>query len=420
MEYLPSTEIHLNPLLQTNHFKQFSFIIINFVRKMKQFLLSILFVGGFMSLNAQTSNFYTIQLGSFDPSVKQADFEAIRSYTYIYKRDGLVFAGAFDSQQAAEPFLAKIKAKGFDYAFIAARPFNTAKSVYVIQISTKSAGEPLDWQNYLRAGTLYTMPINGLVRIAHGAYADKNDTNLKLKEIVALGFTDAFIKSVKDIQLNPISEFDTGDKSVLTQTKDVAVVNTKGTVNGLSSYGYTPAASSKRLSVIKLQDALKKLGLYGGVSDGIMGNQTQTLYDRALVLNRRLATYEVLAQKYNGFNGWEDGRLLCTIARQLSVKDNSRAIVADLFNNLPQEMLSSSEAAAALNWHNNLFKQLELWSAHGQYNDQVYSAFKAAYYHTLVHLEDEFAAKNIRGDAGTALSVSVIKILIGEDLDGFN
>ena len=420
MECLPSAEIHLNPLIQTNHIKQFSFIVINFVRIMKQFLLSILFIGGFMSLNAQTANFFTIQLGSFDPSVKQADFEAIRSYTYIYKRDGIVFAGAFDSQQAAEPFLAKIKAKGFDYAFIAARPLNTAKSVYVIQISTRSAGEPLDWQNYSRVGTLYTMPVNGLVRIAHGAYADKNDANLKLKDIVALGFTDAFIKTIKDIQLNPITEFDTGDKSVLTTKTDLAVVNTKGDGGGLTSYGYTPAASSKRLSVIKLQDALKDLGLYSGVSDGIMGNQTQTYYDRALVLNKRLAAYEELAQKYNGFNGWEDGRLLCTITRQLSVKDNSRAIVPDLFYNLPQEILSSSEGAAAINWHNNLFKKLELWSAQGQYNNQVYAAFKTAYYRTLVHLEDEFAAKGIRGDAGTAQSVSVIKILIGEDLDGFN
>ena len=387
---------------------------------MKQFLLSILFVGSFMSLNAQTANFYTIQLGSFDPSVKQADFEAIRSYTYIYNRDGIVFAGAFDSQQAAEPFLAKIKAKGFDYAFIAARPLNTAKSVYVIQISTRSAGEPLDWQNYAKAGTLYTMPTNGLVRIAHGAYADKNDANVKLKEIVALGFTDAFIKSVKDVQLNPITEFDTGDKNVLTQTTDVAAVNTKSGGAKLKSYSYTPPALSKRLSVIKLQDALKELGLYSGVSDGIMGNQTQTFYDRALVLNRRLATYEELAQKYNGFNSWEDGRLLCTMARQLNVKDNSKAIVPDLFYNLPQEILSSSEGAAAINWHNNLFKKLELWSAKGQYNNQVYTAFKAAYYRTLIHLEDEFTAKGIGGDAGTALSVSVIKILIGEDLDGFN
>ena len=88
--------------------------------------------------------------------------------------------------------------------------------------------------------------------------------------------------------------------------------------------------------------------------------------------------------------------------------------------NLPQEMLSSKDAATVLSWHTNLFKNLESWSKQGQYNDQVYTAFKAVYYRTLAHLEDELATKGIKGDAATALSVSVIKILIGEDLDGFN
>jgi hypothetical protein len=395
---------------------------------MKQFFFSILFLSGFMSLKAQEpSSLYTIQLGVFESTVKQADFEAIRSYAYIYKRDGVVFAGAFSSAETAEPFLAKIKAKGFNNAFVAARPLKAGKLVYVIQIATLTAGEPINWHNYLRAGTIYTMPNNGQVRLVHGAYADKNDAHVKLKELVALGFTDAFVKGVKDLQLNPISEFDTSDKSILPQNTEGAIasantnalVNSKGSTGGLSNYGYAPS-SSKRLSVVKLQDALKELGLYEGVSDGILGNQTKTLYDRAVVLNRRLATYEELAQKYNGFEGWEDGRLLCTMARQLSVKDNSKAIVSDLFYNLPQEMLSTKDAAAALSWHNNLFRKLELWSKQGQYNDQVYTAFKAVYYRTLAHLEDELAARGIKDEAGTALSVSVIKILIGEDLDGFN
>ena len=198
---------------------------------MKQFLFSILFVGGIICLNAQqskeSSTLYTIQLGAFDPSVKQADFEAIRSYTYIYKRDGLVFAGAFASAQAAEPFLEKIKAKGFDYAFIAARPLTVGKNVFVIQIATVTAGEPINWQKHLQTGTLYTMPNNAQVRIVHGAYADKNDASVKLKEIVAMGYTDAFVKSVKDVQLNPLTDFDTGDKTLVAQQTDMAAVNTK-------------------------------------------------------------------------------------------------------------------------------------------------------------------------------------------------
>ena len=361
---------------------------------------------------------YTIQLGTFDAKVRQADFEAIRSYAYVYKRDGLVFAGTFGTEEAAEPVLTKIKAKGFDDAFVASRSLKTGKLVYVIQIATKNAGEPISWKNYARVGDLFTMPNGAQVRIVHGAYEDKNDANVRLKEIVAMGFSDAFVKGVKDLQLNPITEFDTGDKSLLT-TNDVAEVSRpKGGVPG--SYGNTPTNSAKRKSVLKLQDGLKDLGLYGGVADGIFGKQTQTLYERALKLNRRLSTFNELAQKHDGFDGWADGRLLLTMSRELSVKENSKAIVADLFNNLPDEALTAKEAAAALNWHTGLFKKLEVWSTTGQYNDQVYTAFKVAYYRTLIHLEDYYASKGVTGEAGTALAASVLKTLIAEDFEGFN
>ena len=59
----------------------------------------------------QPTTIYTVQLGTFDPSVKQADFEAIRAYAYVYQRDGVVFAGSFADETAAEPVLEKIKAK---------------------------------------------------------------------------------------------------------------------------------------------------------------------------------------------------------------------------------------------------------------------------------------------------------------------
>lgn len=390
---------------------------------MKRILLSVLALGCFMMANAQplskskeTASFFTIQLGTYEESVKQADFEAIRSYAYIYKRDGLVFAGTFGSEEAAEPILAKIKAKGFDDAFVASRSLKTGKLVYVVQIATKNAGEPISWKNYARVGDLFTMPNGAQVRIVHGAYEDKNDANVRLKEIVAMGFDDAFVKGVKDLQLNPITEFDTGDKSLLT-TNAIAEVNAKGI---LDNYNNVPTKSIKRKSVVKLQDALKELGLYGGVADGLYGKQTQLLYERSLKLNRRLSTYNELAQKHDGFDGWEDGRLLLTLSRELSIKDNSKAIVADLFNNLPDEKLTEKEAATALAWHTALFKKLEVWSTTGQYNDQVYTAFKVAYYRTLVHLEDYYASKGISGEAGTAASVSVLKTLIAQDFDGFN
>ncbi|MBL7813963.1 MAG: SPOR domain-containing protein [Saprospiraceae bacterium] len=391
---------------------------------MKRILLSVLALVGFTMAQAQmlsqpkdNNNIYTIQLGAFEANVKQADFEAIRSYAYVYKRDGQVFVGGFSSEEAAEPILAKIKTKGFDDAFVAARSLKAGKLVYVIQIATKNAGEPIDWKNYSRVGTLYTMPNGGQVRFVHGAYEDKNDANVKLKDIVALGFTDAFVKGVKDVQLNPITDFETGDKTLL-PNKDITEVSPRVVPPSYSNV--SPKSVNKRKSVIKLQEALKELGLNDVVSDGLYGKQTQLFYDKAVKNNRRLATYSELAQKNTGFEGWEDGRLLLTIAHELSIKDGDKAIVADLFNNLPTEKLSEKETNTALNWHSSLWKKLEAWSTTGQYNDQVYTALKVAYYRTLVHLEDYYASNGIAGEAGTALAVSVIKTLIADDFEGFN
>ena len=92
----------------------------------------------------------------------------------------------------------------------------------------------------------------------------------------------------------------------------------------------------------------------------------------------------------------------------------------DLLGNLPDEVLSAKATKTALDWHVNLWKGLEKWSANSQYNDQVYTAMKIAYYRSLVHLEDYYSSKGIKGENGTALAASVLKTLIAEDLDGFN
>ena len=358
---------------------------------------------------------FTIQLGTFDPAVKQADFEAIRSYAYVYKRDGIVFAGGFADETSAEPILAKIKARGFSDAFVAARSLKKSKTVYVIQIATKNASEPINWATYARVGDLYSMPNGGQVRLVHGFYADKNDANIKLKEIISWGFADAFVKGVKDVQLNSVSDFDTGDKRLVVKSVNVTPKSVP------QSYSYTPTtASLKRKSVLKLQEALKEVGTFGNLADGIFGHGTQTSFDRALSYNKRLAVYNDRAQQHEGFGTWTSVRLLLTMTRDLNLKNDPPAIVPDLLNNLPNETLSSADATAALNWHAITWKKLEAWSTKSEYCDQVYTALKVAYYHSLVSLENYYSAKGLRGDAGTALSVSVLRTLIDGDLDGFN
>jgi hypothetical protein len=391
---------------------------------MKQtLLLAILFNSLFTVATAQLtaakeqpSNIYTIQLGTFDPSVKQADFEAIRAYAYVHQREGVVFAGSFADEATAEPVLEKIKAKGFTDAFIATRSLKKAKTVYVIQIATKNSGEPMNWKAYAAVGNLFTIPNLAQVRIVHGFYEDKNDANLKLKEIQEMGFADAFVKGVKDVQINPLSIFDTGDKKLVIMTAATTAPIEANPKNPLIDYNI---AKIKRKSVIKLQEALTEVGASTTPVDGMFGKGTQTSFERAIQSNRRLQTFNELSQKHEGFEGWADARLLMTIARELSVKDNASAIVPDLLNNLPDAPLSAANGNAALNWHVAHWKRMDQWSAMAQYNDQIAAAYKIAYYRTIVHLEDYFAAKGIRGEGGTALAVSVVKTLIGQDFDGF-
>jgi hypothetical protein len=387
---------------------------------------TLLFVGLFSSFlttttaqltatKEQPTNLYTVQLGTFDPSVKQADFEAIRAYAYVYQRDGVVFAGSFSDEAAAELILEKIKAKGFTDAFIASRSLKKAKTVYVIQIATKNAGEPMNWKAYASVGDLFTIPNLAQVRIVHGFYEEKSAANVKLKEIQDLGFADAFVKGVKDVQINPLSIFDTGDKKLVTKAAPAAVVEA-GSKSPLSDYSITKL---KRKSVIKLQEALTEVGASTSPADGIFGKSTQLAFERAIQTNRRLQTFNELSQKHEGFDGWADARLMMTISRELSVKDNTSAIVADLLNNLPDAALNTTDANSALNWHVAHWKRMDTWSAMAQYNDQVATAYKIAYYRTVAHLEDYFGAKGIRGEAGTALAVSVVKTLVGQDFDGF-
>ena len=391
---------------------------------MKRILLFALTFGSFLhtttaqltAVKEQPTNVYTVQLGTFDPSVKQADFEAIRAYAYVYQRDGVVFAGSFGDETAAEPVLEKIKAKGFTDAFIASRSLKKAKTVYVIQIATRNAGEPMNWKAYAPVGDLYTIPNLAQVRIVHGFYDEKGDANVKLKEIQEMGYADAFVKAVKDVTLNPLSVFDTGDKRLVIKAPTAAEVGAK---NPLKDYNERAVMPTKRKSVIKLQEALNEGGVPTSSIDGLFGKTTQLAFEKAIQTNRRLATFNELSQKHEGFEGWADARLLMTISRELSVKDNASAIVPDLLNNLPDEALAAAESTGALNWHVAHWKKLDAWSATSQYNDQIATAYKITYYRTLVHLEDYFAAKGLRGEAGTALAVSVLKTLVGKDFEGF-
>ena len=365
------------------------------------------------SVKAQQDNFYTIQLGTFDPSVKQSDFEAVRSYAYIYRRNNVVFAGGFNSAEDAQGVLQQIKAKGYDDAFITKRPLSAEKSYYVIQLATKNAGEPIEWKKYASAGDLFSFPNNSQVRILHGVYEDKNDARVKMNELIAKGFTDAFLKTIKLPQISTVTSFESED--LTTPVRPVKVESkavTKMPIPGSYSVQVT-----KRKTVAKLQEALHKEGTFTGEADGKLGKMTETAYNEALIQNRKLKLLNEAAKKYNGFGDWEDLRLLLMIARDMNPKSEVAEISSDVLINLPSDALSAIQTEKMLNWHITEWKKLEAWAVKSKLDEQYYNALKIVYYHSLSHLEDFYMKSGLKQEAATALAVSVVKSMIGRDID---
>lgn len=382
-----------------------------------KYLITSLFLMTFgYFTQAQTSNlvdnFYTIQLGTFDPTVKQADFEAIRSYAYIYRRNNTVFAGGFNTPEDAQPILQQLKAKGYDDAFITKRPLSNEKSYYVIQLATKNAGEPIEWKKYAVAGDLFSYPNNSQVRILHGVYEDKNDARVKLNELIGKGFSDAFVKTIKLPQISTVTLFDTGGEQAQATIAAVPTADVKSkSVPGSYSLQIT-----KRKSVVKLQEALHKIGVYSGEADGKLGKVTESAYKLALEQNRKLKALNEVSQKYTGFGEWDDIRLLLTLTRDMNPQTEVPEISSDVLVNLPSEVLTADETAKMLNWHVAAWKKLETWAVKSSTHVQYYNALQVVYYRTLTHLEDYYMKNGLKQIPATALSVSVLKTLIGQDI----
>jgi len=365
--------------------------------------------------------FYTIQLGAFD-NPRQSDFEAIRSYAYVYERSGIMFMGGFNTSEAAEAVLEKVKAKGYHDAFIVERKLAESKKAYVVQLATHAAGEPIEWETYSKAGDLWVMPFDKQVRIVQGVYADINDARVKANTLKTQGFPNAFVKTVREITINAVSDFDMSKGTV-------AIVTPKGPKQATEVHLVRPIANQfstvtthpavKRKAGMQLQTALKEIGMYAGAVDGKVGKGTEEAYAKALRTNRRLKRYQAEAAKIPGFDGWEDARLLQTIARDMNTKDETHEISADLMNNLPESPLVAADAKTVTEWNTTMLKGLDAWSAKSQYNDQIASAFKVAYFKAQIKFADYYIGKGMTEDQANGLSYLIIKTLLADDLEGY-
>ncbi|WP_020571161.1 peptidoglycan-binding protein [Neolewinella persica] len=288
---------------------------------------------------------YTIKVGTFR-DVKADDFTALKAQGFIYGISGAdnttdVYVGHFSDQVKAMTTARTMAANGFRNAQAFVLSSATGQSVTVIQIALYSGTRPIDWATLERAGQLYVETVDGTTKVLTGIYPDARTAANFLPAIRALGYTDAFVRSINNVRLVPITTFETGIKKPLiplslqtAKNTEVplspspnpvsagsggAAPSTQGTLpsapttynpplssnspqpynppvtaapnTGAASFSLPAGANApnlpaidgkiKRLSSADLQRVLKEKGYYSGEVDGYYGPGTAAAYQAA-------------------------------------------------------------------------------------------------------------------------------------------
>jgi hypothetical protein len=378
----------------------------------KSFLFILLAWCSSFAVFGQNNTLYTVQVGTF-LDARLSDFEAIRPYGYVYA-DALggnqyeVFVGKYDDQAAANTVLGQIKSKGYRNAFLQQRLLNQNQTVTVIQLATKSAKKPIDWETYLKAGKIYAILNGDQLKVVTGIYNSVDEAKKVLGNFRSQ-YKGAFVKNVNTAYLHEVTPFETGVKEELiplalnqpnTNTKDASPsnYNTKSdrtTAKGVpdsydisyklptdynTSINNSDArvlakrsatnlpdirAKIKRTSVLELQKVLKAEKTYSSSLDGYYGSGTKGAYDKAVSSNREFQKYAVLAEYLD---------------------PSGTGVPADkvqqAINNLPfevdaQNYLQSMDVPAA--WAYRAYLSFTNYGPSGQVNDLMNSAIRGAY-----------------------------------------
>jgi hypothetical protein len=384
--------------------------------------------------SAEPTLLYTIQLGAFE-DVRQADFEHIRSYSYVYENENTVFIGGFSTPEAAAEVLAKVQNKGYTDAFVTERDLNAAPEHYIVQLITQTAGEPIEWKKLEPLGTLYAWACdNGQVRIVVGLFDDVNDARVLATKVQTKGFKGAFVRKISGNALNPVTAFDKEPAKSLElaaadkkhQTKGVVMPKTvsKNVAKAVVKVAprevpasYAEDKSGRTKTVLELQQVLKNMGTFNGLMHGVSNDTLEKAYAEALTRHRRLKKYNEVAQLIVGFDGWESARLLLCITRDLNVNAEVPEISPDLLRNLPEKLLT--EPKNLTDWVEHVHKKMATFAKLSKRNEQVADAFKTSFFKTQVQLENHYKTKGFKTMDAYHFALSVLKTLTEADLDDF-
>ncbi|MEL6273745.1 MAG: peptidoglycan-binding domain-containing protein [Bacteroidota bacterium] len=285
-----------------------------------------------------------------------------------------------------------------------------------------------------------------------------------LPAIRELGYKDAFIKSVNNARLVPITSFETGIKKPLIPItlgneppvapapspspgpqvvtyggSPTPAVNQQPTPVGYGNANPTPAVSPsvlpnirgrfKRTSAQKLQVVLKEKGYYTGEIDGYYGNGTATAYRAATeqmpeIQKMRLLSSLRTVPAGDYISQWPEVTILMTTATEMSggradqdLALRSIGIRQELYN--ATQALSPAAASRARAWELTLWENLDSWATTDPLHAQLTSVLRVAYYQSQVRLEDYFMDRGLPSDAAKDLALATLQGLIGAELERF-
>jgi len=271
-----------------------------------------------IALMAQNAQFYTIQIGTY-VNPKAADFVELQTLGYLHAKPfgdqfSKVFLGEFFNEAAANNTLQAVRAKGFS-AFLTPRTLAGKPTVLVVQFTTKSTNQQIDWPTLSTVGRLYTVLTDpNRLKIATGPFATMATARKRVKDLQQLGYKDAFVKTINTGLLHEVGAFETGIPAVqsnidaavdaileddiptsyeansnkIPTTQNTSIKNSKGLIPEIRPL-------IKRTSSLDLQKTLKKNGYFNGSLDGFYGKATQAGYQNFLANDFVYKKYALLS-----------------------------------------------------------------------------------------------------------------------------
>lgn len=187
--------------------------------KNKLFILLLSIVTISSSLSAQ--QLYTAHVGTF-VDVKPQDFDDIRPLGFVYAHElegnlNQVYLGNYTEESKAQQIVGALYARGFTSAQVLPIQLNGGQEVAVIQVATRYTNRPLNWDEFKRAGQLNVSIENERIKVFTVTFPDINTAKNMLPKIQALGYSDAFVKTINNARLIPVTPISTGIKEDLFQ-----------------------------------------------------------------------------------------------------------------------------------------------------------------------------------------------------------